>query len=153
MHVLWDFRKRLRCAVLRNSEATVQDVARQIIALYKAGGPMNHNTVLLLIDNLPKIGILQRDLVHCVASSRVDGDIPVVIILYCKRVIISDNQLWTGLFCLKELSDHEEKRFIEKEASMHQFHGQQTEGFHGFNVMRHNFSGEFVKKTDQPYHE
>ncbi|KAG5832687.1 hypothetical protein ANANG_G00293780 [Anguilla anguilla] len=147
MQVLWDFRKSLRCAVLRDSEAKIQEIARQIIALFQAGGPKNQNTVLLLIDNLPMADILQSSLVQCIASSRVDGNIPVVIILNCVR---SDCQDKADITCRMELSDGEKDQFIEKEASVRLSHGQNCEGFHGFNIMGNNFSEEYVKKVVSP---
>ncbi|KAG9329696.1 hypothetical protein JZ751_030048, partial [Albula glossodonta] len=56
MHVLWDFRKKLRCAVLRDDKSMVQDIANQVITLFQVGGPGKQNTVLLLIDNLSWAG-------------------------------------------------------------------------------------------------
>ncbi|KAJ8345903.1 hypothetical protein SKAU_G00300960 [Synaphobranchus kaupii] len=149
MQVLWDFRKKLRCAVLRDSEAQVQHIARQTIALFQAGGPENNTTVLLLIDNLPKADTLERGLVQCVASSRVHGKVPVVIILNCKRVVGGNGQSRTDIACRTELSYREKEQFIERESVL-LFRGQQSERFYGFNIMRRGFSEDYVREVIIP---
>ncbi|KAJ8367253.1 hypothetical protein AAFF_G00323700 [Aldrovandia affinis] len=150
MQVLWDFRKKLRCAVLRDSEAKAQDVARQAIALFHAGE--KQNTVLLLINDLPRMETLRRDLMECVPSSRVGGNIPVVIVLNCMR-ISGDSRIRNGVTLRTTLSEEEQNQFVEKEAQVRLLHGEQSKGFYGLNLMRHNFSREYVQSVIDPVKE
>uniref|UniRef100_A0A8C9V0N0 Sterile alpha motif domain-containing protein 9-like n=1 Tax=Scleropages formosus TaxID=113540 RepID=A0A8C9V0N0_SCLFO len=147
IHVMWDLRKTLRCAVVEDMAATPQDIARQTIALFKAGGTRKENTVLLLVDNMPKMESLQNVLVDAIAKEDTNINMPVVIILSCTRHLDSDN-----VTVKMNLSSEEQTRFDRKLEEIRSCHNEESSSFHGFNIMQQNFDKDYVQNVIGPIH-
>lgn len=154
MQVLWDLRKKLRCAVLidpscdemvqKDPLLETKTIAKQVIELFKEGGPQNQNTVLLLQDNVPMRHSLQDCIIREIAEQNISADYPVVIILQCKRTIFHSNDNDSVTLSCK-LTVREKGYFAAKEKKMRVHHGDKIECFHSFDILRHNFNAECVR--------
>ncbi|XP_062309273.1 sterile alpha motif domain-containing protein 9-like [Osmerus eperlanus] len=157
MQVLWDLRKKLRCAVLIDPSCdkcvtgkTVQKdplldtrtIAKQVIQLFKEGD--HPTTVLLLQDNEHMRYFLQDCIIREIAEQKINANIPVVIILKCERMIfISDDHDDVTLH--SELSAKEKGYFAAKEKHIQSHHREEPGSFHSFDIIRHNFDRSHVE--------
>ncbi len=151
MQVLWDLRKKLRCAQVIDSISDSQAIARQVIHLFNAGDSQNQNTVLLFVDNKEteenddmQFNSLQENLIQNIKKSNISANTPVVIILNCLR---KKNK--TGkekLMLCTSLSKEEQDNFNAKHTEVVQGHDRHKE-FHGFNIMQSNFSQTYITET------
>ncbi|XP_046906447.1 sterile alpha motif domain-containing protein 9-like isoform X2 [Hypomesus transpacificus] len=159
MQVLWDLRKKLRCAVLidpscdklvtgkpvqKDPLLDTRTIAKQVIQLFKEGGLNHQTTVLLLQDNEHTRYSLQESIIKEIAEQEINANIPVVIILKCKRMIfISDDHDDVSL--CSELTTKEEGYFAAKEKHIQSHHREQPGRFHSFDIIRHNFDRGHVE--------
>ncbi|XP_050957856.1 sterile alpha motif domain-containing protein 9-like [Labeo rohita] len=150
MQVLWDLRKKLRCAHAIDS-ADSKAIAQQVIHLFNAGGSQNQNTVLLFVDNIEteanedmQFNSLQENLIENIKQSNISASTPVVIILNCLR---KKNK--TGkekLMLCTSLSKEEQDSFNAKHAEVVKGH-ERHKKFHGFNIMQRNFSQTYITEA------
>ncbi|RXN09930.1 sterile alpha motif domain-containing 9-like protein [Labeo rohita] len=150
MQVLWDLRKKLRCAYAIDS-ADSKAIAQQVIHLFNAGGSQNQNTVLLFVDNIEteanedmQFNSLQENLIENIKQSNISASTPVVIILNCLR---KKNK--TGkekLMLCTSLSKEEQDSFNAKHAKVVKGH-ERHKKFHGFNIMQRNFSQTYITEA------
>lgn len=146
MQVLWDLRKTLRCAVLSSSTLDVKTIARQVIHLFTGGERGQQKTVLLLLNDEK----IQEDLPHAIKTEikkrKISVDKPVVIVLNCVRETYIEGQ--RGHVVLRtKLSPSEVSQFKKKQAEINQRYREEHPLFHGFNIMRSNFSKDYVQDT------
>uniref|UniRef100_A0A4W5N6R4 Uncharacterized protein n=1 Tax=Hucho hucho TaxID=62062 RepID=A0A4W5N6R4_9TELE len=152
MHILWDLRKELRCAVLVDPSSDKKDMGKQV-----QKDPLSDtrtiNTVLLLQDNEHLRDHLQDFLIREITEQKISAKFPVVIILQCIRsACIIDNEedesrTEADLLLKSSLSDKEKASFVSKEKLIQRHHRDEMGKLHGFNVMQHNFNEEYMRKT------
>ncbi|KAL4658193.1 sterile alpha motif domain-containing protein 9-like [Arapaima gigas] len=145
-HVMWDLRNTLRCAVVEDVTATPQDIARQTIALFKAGGEKKQNTVLLLVDNIPNMESLLFVLTDAVTEEDMHTNIPVVVVLKCVHVLDRDN-----VTLKTSLSLEERDLFDKKLEAIGDCYNEESKKFYAFNIMQQNFSEECVQNLSNSF--
>uniref|UniRef100_A0A8C1TAU5 Sterile alpha motif domain-containing 9-like protein n=1 Tax=Cyprinus carpio TaxID=7962 RepID=A0A8C1TAU5_CYPCA len=151
MQVLWDLRKKLRCAQVIDSTSDSKAIAQQVIHLFNARNSQNQNTVLLFVDNKEteendgmQFNSLRENLIQNIKQSNISANAPVVIILNCLR---KKNR--TGkekLMLCTMLSKEEQDNFNAKHTEVSQRHDRHKE-FHGFNIMQGNFSQTYITEA------
>ncbi|XP_071234704.1 sterile alpha motif domain-containing protein 9-like [Salvelinus alpinus] len=148
--VLWDMRKKLRCAFLTGATSDITAIARQVIHLFTAGDQGPQNTVLLLLEDERILENLQDAIMKEIAETNITTHRPVVIILNCVRKAVikqEDRNNSRNVILRTELSEAEKKQFEEKQIEISRSYSNEHKQFHGFNIMRENFSGDYVKET------
>uniref|UniRef100_A0AAZ3Q9Z6 Sterile alpha motif domain-containing protein 9-like n=1 Tax=Oncorhynchus tshawytscha TaxID=74940 RepID=A0AAZ3Q9Z6_ONCTS len=148
--VLWDMRKTLRCAVLTGPTSDITAIAKEVILLFTAGGQGHQNTVLLLLEDDRILENLQDAIIKEIAKRNIVTHRPVVIILNCvhKAVIKQEDHNKSRQVILRmELSEAEKQQFEEKQIEISRSYSNEHKQFHGFNIMRENFSEDYVKET------
>ncbi|KAG9274613.1 sterile alpha motif domain-containing protein 9-like isoform X1 [Astyanax mexicanus] len=142
MQVLWDLRKDFKCAIIKQSNEEPALIAEHIIQLFDNQDLDDKRTLLLLDDNSSE-GNLIESLNTQIVEKRISASVPVAIILNTKRkhTIMADGPLnLKNRLSSKELHD-----FELKEAEIKMKHSEEEmKQFHGFNLMRNNFSRRYV---------
>ncbi|XP_042185265.1 sterile alpha motif domain-containing protein 9-like [Oncorhynchus tshawytscha] len=148
--VLWDMRKTLRCAVLTGPTSDITAIAKEVILLFTAGGQGHQKTVLLLLEDDRILENLQDAIIKEIAKRNIVTHRPVVIILNCVRKAVikqEDHNKSRHVILRAELSEAEKQQFEEKQIEISRSYSNEHKQFHGFNIMRENFSGDYVKET------
>ncbi|NXA14943.1 SAM9L protein, partial [Sapayoa aenigma] len=151
MHILWDFRKQFRCAVLKNKPS---DIGTQVTTLLTCGA--NDNTgylpVLLLVDDFEEqenVSVLQKEIQAAVTEKNLWHGKPVVIILNCMRSQNPDESSTINLLnsvSLKYvLSDKEKRAFDQKLEDIEKIHSN-PDNFYSFMIMKKNFDPQYIEK-------
>lgn len=146
MHVLWDLRRKFRCAVVKNRIAKNEEIAAQVMQLLTYGkeDQSGCTPVLLLVDNWDDI----EDLKQCVLNSKRRRHTSLmVIILNCQRTQIPDessrNSRISNICITNKLSPQEQSMFSEKLKQLELYH-KKPETFYGFMIMTNNFSEAYI---------
>ncbi|XP_072526054.1 sterile alpha motif domain-containing protein 9-like isoform X2 [Salminus brasiliensis] len=138
MQVLWDLRKEFKCAIIRQSSAETEVIADHIVQLFEE----DNRTLLLLDDNSSEWNLIES-LNMQIVKRGVSATVPVAILLNTKRKHTITAE---GPLNLKtRLSSKELQDFELKEAEMKLKHSdEEMKQFHGFNLMKNNFSEQYV---------
>lgn len=151
MQVLWDLRKKFRCAKLLDHATETKAIAQQILRLFKAGGSENQNTVLLLLDNtfLSEDSLfranLEENLCDEIKANNITATIPVVIILRCLHQINLEERP-EDFILRSDLSVEERGEFERKQSDVIQKHGERHTQLHAFNIMLNDSSLGYVRE-------
>ncbi|KAI3375683.1 hypothetical protein L3Q82_003991 [Scortum barcoo] len=145
MKVLWDLRKKFRCAVLTGTTSDITNIAKEVVDLFTAGIRSNQNTVLLLLNDEQILENLQDSIRMEFAKQNIVARIPVVILLSCVRI---DRVLQGDHVVLqKKLSDSEKQKFNRKKEELSRRYREKCKTFHGFNIMQTDFSPDYIKQA------
>lgn len=147
MHVLWNLRRKFRCAVVKNNMESNKEIATQVMNLmiYGKQEQPGYVPVLLLVDNWEDV----TDLKQCmnVANNRKQHNSPMVIILNCERTQFpyesSRNSHFENVFITNKLSTKEQNLFSEKLEQLKIDH-KKPETFYAFMIMTNNFSEAYI---------
>uniref|UniRef100_A0A3Q2T8L7 Sterile alpha motif domain containing 9 n=1 Tax=Fundulus heteroclitus TaxID=8078 RepID=A0A3Q2T8L7_FUNHE len=147
MHVLWNVRRKFRCAVLKNCRATNNEIAAQAINLLTYGkqNQPGYTPVLLLVENWEDV----EDLKQCIlnASDKSEQNTLMVIILNCERTQFPDERSRSSnvpnIFLTNKLSSKEQRLFSEKLRQLKTDH-EKPETFYAFMIMTNNFSEAYI---------
>ncbi|XP_046698666.1 sterile alpha motif domain-containing protein 9 [Silurus meridionalis] len=152
MQLLWDQRKKLRCAKLLDSTMDTRVIAKQVLLLFRAGGLEKQNTVLLLLDgnytneeDLFQVK-LEEKLCDEIKANNITAAIPVVIILNC----LHHTDLTEGAQYVKlssKLSEAEKERYTTKQSSIIQNYGDRHTELYAFNIMQRNYDSSYVTEV------
>ncbi|XP_074518573.1 sterile alpha motif domain-containing protein 9-like [Halichoeres trimaculatus] len=143
MHVLWNLRRKFRCAVVKDNSATNQEVAAQVIYLltYGTQEESRYKPVLLLVDNWDDV----EDLKQCILKNQPNQLL--VIILNCERTRFPDessrNSRTANVSITNKLSIKEQSLFSEKSKQLKDSHDR-PETFYAFMIMTNNFSEDYI---------
>ncbi|XP_029382282.1 sterile alpha motif domain-containing protein 9-like [Echeneis naucrates] len=150
MQVLWDLRKKFRCAILTDSAGDVTNVANDVVRLFTAGRRRQYSAVLLLLNDDSNLEDLQDSIMAALAEQNVIARVPVAILLSCVRKEEVQNSEHVNL--RRELSDTEREKFDEKKEELSREYSHQHQQFHGFNILQTNFSPDYIRQacTDFP---
>eukprot|EP00062_Callorhinchus_milii_P002054 gi/632937832/ref/XP_007901256.1/ PREDICTED: LOW QUALITY PROTEIN: sterile alpha motif domain-containing protein 9-like [Callorhinchus milii] len=151
MHVLWELRKKVRCAVLRNSNGDFAEIGRQVINLVTYGGTpqSDYLPVLLLVDDfeeLENVHMLQNSIQSTVAEKGLRFERPLVIVLNCMRSQDPDRSSKSVLYSVTlkhELSKKEQHLFSSKLKEIEEYHTR-PEDFYSFMIMKTNFDKSYI---------
>ncbi|XP_034543334.1 sterile alpha motif domain-containing protein 9-like [Notolabrus celidotus] len=148
MHVLWNLRRKFRCAVVKNNSATNQQIAAQVINLLTYGKQeqSGYKPVLLLVDNWDDVEDLKQCIMN-VASVKKPHNQLLVIILNCERTRFPDessrDSRTANVFITNKLSTKEKVLFSEKFEQLKDNH-EKPETFYAFMIMTNNFSEDYI---------
>ncbi|CAJ1053394.1 Hypothetical predicted protein [Xyrichtys novacula] len=151
MHVLWNLRRKFRCAVVKNNTATNQEIAAQVINLLTYGKQeqSSYMPVLLLVDNWDDVEDLKQCILN-VASVKKQHNQLVVIVLNCERTRFPDessrNSRTANVLITNKLSIKEQSLFTEKFEQLKDNH-KKPETFYAFMIMTNNFSEDYIKNV------
>ncbi|XP_009934438.2 sterile alpha motif domain-containing protein 9-like [Opisthocomus hoazin] len=152
MHILWDLRKRFRCAVLKNNPS---DFGTQLTALLTCGA--NNDTdylpVLLLVDDFEEqenVYFLQKEIQAAITEKCIRYVTPLVIILNCMRSqnpdeISTINSL-NSISLKHMLSVKEQRAFEQKLKYIEEVHSD-VDNFYSFMIMKKNFDPQYIEKV------
>ncbi|MEQ2291690.1 hypothetical protein AMECASPLE_015526 [Ameca splendens] len=148
MHVLWNLRRKFRCAVVKNNRATNNDIAAQVIDLLTYGkqDQPGYTPVFLLVDNWEDVEDLKQCILN-VAGERWQQNTLMVIILNCERTHFpaesSRNSNIRNVFITNKLSSKEQSLFSGKLQQLKTDH-KKPETFYAFMIMTNNFSEDYI---------
>ncbi|XP_009948353.1 PREDICTED: sterile alpha motif domain-containing protein 9-like [Leptosomus discolor] len=152
MHILWDLRKRFRCAILKNKAS---DFGTQLTTLLTCGA--NNTTgylpVLLLVDDFEEqenVCLLQKEIQTAITEKFIPYVTPLVIILNCMRSQNPDESSTINLLnsvSLKHmLSEKEQRAFDQKLKYIEKVHSN-LDNFYSFMIMKKNFDPQYIEKV------
>ncbi|XP_030579771.1 sterile alpha motif domain-containing protein 9-like [Archocentrus centrarchus] len=148
MHVLWNLRRKFRCAVVKNNMESNKEIAAQVMNLLTYGKQEQpgYVPVLLLVDNWEDVEDLKQCILS-VASNRKQHNSLMVIILNCERtqfpVEMSRNSHFENVFITNKLSPKEQHLFSKKLEQLKVDH-EKPETFYAFMIMTNNFSEAYI---------
>ncbi|KAM3624456.1 uncharacterized protein V6R79_023731 [Siganus canaliculatus] len=146
MHVLWNLRRKFRCAVVKNSTATNSEIAIQVIKLLTYGREEQSGfvPVLLLVDNWDDV----EGLKHCILNASGQGNRHLMaIILNCERTSFpaksATQSCIANVVITNKLSAKEQGLFADKFDQLKAYH-EKPETFYAFMIMTNNFSETYI---------
>lgn len=153
MHIMWDFRKELRCAVLKDNKVSKEEVADQVTKLMKLenGKPC---TVLLLVDDSKETDTtyeLGNIIQKTAFNLSLDSTNPYkVIIFHCVRShnpqeLYKDHITTPCQYLTASLTEQEQHDFEKKLKELEATHNK-PENFYSFMLMKSNFNHEYTCK-------
>ncbi|XP_013013899.2 sterile alpha motif domain-containing protein 9 [Cavia porcellus] len=153
MHILWELRKKFRCAVLKNKTVDFSEIGEQVVSLitYGATNHQEYLPVLLLVDDFEEqdnVYLLQAAIQTAVAQKYIRYEKPLVIILNCAR---SQNPEKSAKIpdsiALRQKLSRKEKEAFELKLKEIKEHHKNFEDFYSFMIMKTNFNKEYIKKV------
>lgn len=155
MHVLWDSRKKFRCAVLRDSKEDLIEIGRQVIDLvtYETSCNSDYLPVLLLVDDfeeLENVHVLQNSIQSAVVEKGLRVEYPLVIILNCMRSqdpIKSRKMSVLESIALKHKLTVDEQHLFDLKLKEIEEHHTKPEDFYSFMIMKRNFDEKYIENV------
>ncbi|XP_010295006.1 PREDICTED: sterile alpha motif domain-containing protein 9-like [Phaethon lepturus] len=152
MHILWDLRKRFRCAVLKNKPS---DFGTQLTTLLTCGADNDtgYLPVLLLVDDFEEqeiVYFLQKEIQAAIAEKCIRYVTPLVIVLNCMRSQNPDESStinFLNSISLKHmLSEKEQRAFDQKLKYIEKVHPN-PDNFYSFMIMKKNFDPQYIERV------
>lgn len=153
MHILWELRKKFRCAVLKNKTVDFSEIGEQVTNLITYG-TTNHQEylpVLLLVDDFEEqdnVFLLQSSIQTAVAEKHIRYEKPLVIILNCMRSQNPEKsaKIPDSVALLHQLSPKEQRAFELKLEKIKKEYDN-FEDFYSFMIMKTNFNKEYIENV------
>ncbi|XP_075809482.1 sterile alpha motif domain-containing protein 9-like [Microtus pennsylvanicus] len=153
MHVLWDLKKKFRCAVLRNKAADFGEIGEQVSKLisYKAISHQDYIPVLLLVDDFEEqenTYVLQNAINSFIAEKGLRYEKTLVIILNCMRSQNPDEsaKLAESISLKYQLSPKEQRAFEAKLQEIEKEH-KNCENFYSFMILKDSFDPTYIQNV------
>lgn len=153
MHVLWDLKKKFRCAVLKNKTTDFEEIGEQVSKLisYKATNHQDYIPVLLLVDDFQEqenISILQNAINSFLAEKGLRYEKTLVIILNCMRSQNPDQsaKLADSISLKYQLSPTEQRAFEAKLQEIEKEY-KNCENFYSFMILKSNFDETYIENV------
>lgn len=153
MHILWELRKKFRCAVLKNKTEDFSEIGEQVTNLitYGATSRQEYLPVLLLVDDFEEqdnVYLLQASIQTAVANKHIRYEKPLVIILNCTRSQNPEKSAKApdSVALVHQLSDKEQRAFELKLTEIKEQH-ENFEDFYSFMIMKTNFNREYIENV------
>ncbi|XP_043821279.1 sterile alpha motif domain-containing protein 9-like [Dromiciops gliroides] len=153
MHVLWELKNRLRCAVLKNKTTTFEEIGEQVTNLitYGSNGQQDYLPVLLLVDDFEEqenVCLLQHCILTAVSEKGIQYEKPLVIILNCMR---SQNPKKSAknsdsIALINQLSPKEQRAFEAKLKEIEEQY-KNFEDFYSFMIVKKNFDEKYIENV------
>ncbi|XP_048195987.1 sterile alpha motif domain-containing protein 9-like [Perognathus longimembris pacificus] len=152
MHVLWDLKKKFRCAVLKNKATDFVEIQEQVSKLLTY--ETNHQDcipVLLLVDDFEEqenIYILQNTINSFLAETGLRYEKTLVIILNCMRSQNPEEsaKLADSISLKYQLSPKEQRAFEAKLEEIEKEH-KNCENFYSFMILKGNFDETYIENV------
>ncbi|XP_006272864.2 sterile alpha motif domain-containing protein 9-like [Alligator mississippiensis] len=155
MHVLWELKKKFRCAILKNKSLHFAEIGKQLANLitYGATNQEDYFPVLLLVDDFEEqenVYLLQNEIQSAITNNCIRYENPLVIILNCMRSQNpeeSSKSNGKNSIALKhQLSRKEQRAFEDKLKEIEKEH-QHPEDFYSFMIMKKNFDKVYIENV------
>ncbi|EGV95714.1 sterile alpha motif domain-containing protein 9-like [Cricetulus griseus] len=153
MHVLWDLKKKFRCAVLKNKATDFLEIGEQVSKLisYKATSHQDYIPVLLLVDDFEEqenTYILQNTINSFIAEKGLRYEKTLVIILNCMRSQNPDAsaKLADSISLKYQLSPKEQRAFEAKLQEIEKEH-KNCENFYSFMMLKGSFETTYIENV------
>ncbi|KAG8521673.1 Sterile alpha motif domain-containing protein 9 [Galemys pyrenaicus] len=153
MHILWELRKKFRCAVLKNKTEDFSEIGEQVTNLITYG-TTNHQEylpVLLLVDDFEEqdnVYLLQSSIQTAVDNKYIRYEKPLVIILNCMRSQNPEKcaKISNSIALIQQLSAKEQRAFEHKLKEIEEQH-KNFEDFYSFMIMKTNFNKKYIENV------
>ncbi|XP_053266394.1 sterile alpha motif domain-containing protein 9-like [Podarcis raffonei] len=155
MHILWELRKKFRCAVLKNKTVDFAEIATQLTTLltYGTSNKFDYLPVLLLVDDFEEqenVYLLQHAMQSAIAEKGIQYENPIVIILNCMRSQnpgeSSKSNSLNSIALKQKLSPKEQRAFEEKLKEIEEQYDH-PEDFYSFMIMKRNFDQQYIENV------
>lgn len=155
MHILWELRKKFRCAVLKNKTEDFSEIGEQVTNLITYGATNHHHQeylpVLLLVDDFEEqdnVYLLQTSIQTAVTNKYIQYEKPLVIILNCTRSQNPEKsaKIPDSVALVQQLSPKEQRAFELKLKEIKEQH-ENFEDFYSFMIMKTNFNKEYIENV------
>ncbi|GAB1290521.1 Sterile alpha motif domain-containing protein 9-like [Apodemus speciosus] len=153
MHILWELRKKFRCAVLKNKTEDFSEIGEQVTNLitYGATDHQEYLPVLLLVDDFEEqdnVYLLQASIQTAVSNKHIRHEKPLVIILNCTRSQNPEKsaKMPDSVALVQQLSVKEQRAFELKLTEIKEQH-KNFEDFYSFMIMKTNFNKEYIENV------
>uniref|UniRef100_A0A8C6WDW1 Sterile alpha motif domain-containing protein 9-like protein n=2 Tax=Nannospalax galili TaxID=1026970 RepID=A0A8C6WDW1_NANGA len=153
MHVLWDLKKKFRCAVLKNKTTDFEEIGEQVSKLisYKTNSHQDYIPVLLLVDDFQEqenTYILQNAINSYLAEKGLRYEKTLVIILNCMRSQNPDEsaKLADSISLKYQLSPTEQRAFEAKLQEIEKEY-KNCENFYSFMILKSNFDTSYIENV------
>uniref|UniRef100_A0A8C3K0K0 SAM9L protein n=1 Tax=Calidris pygmaea TaxID=425635 RepID=A0A8C3K0K0_9CHAR len=152
MHILWDLRKRFRCAVLKNKTS---DFGTQLTTLLTCGASNDtgYLPVLLLVDDFEEqenVSVLQKEIQTAITEKCIRYVTPLVIILNCMRSQNPDESSTINSLnstSLKHKLSQKEQRAFEWKLKCIEKEHPNPDNFYSFMIMKENFDPQYIENV------
>ncbi|XP_062982747.1 sterile alpha motif domain-containing protein 9-like [Elgaria multicarinata webbii] len=155
MHILWELRKKFRCAVLKNKTVDFAEIGTQLTTLIRYGtsNELDYFPVLLLVDDFEEqenVYLLQHAIQSAITAKGIIYENPLVIILNCMRSqnpgeSAKSNSL--NSIALKQKLNPKEQRAFEEKLKEIEDQYDNPEDFYSFMIMKKNFDQQYIEKV------
>nr|XP_056713795.1 sterile alpha motif domain-containing protein 9-like [Euleptes europaea] len=155
MHILWEMRKKFRCAVLKNKTVDFAEIGTQVTTLitYGTSNQFDYVPVLLLVDDFEEqenVYLLQHAIQSAITEKGIRYESPLVIILNCMRSQnpreSSKSNSLNSIALKQNLSVKEQRAFEEKLKEIEDQY-EDPEDFYSFMIMKKNFDQQYIEKV------
>ncbi|XP_037363830.1 sterile alpha motif domain-containing protein 9 [Talpa occidentalis] len=153
MHILWELRKKFRCAVLKNKTVDFSEIGEQVTNLitYGATNHQEYLPVLLLVDDFEEqdnVYLLQTSIQTAVANKYIRYEKPLVIILNCMRSQNPERcaKIANSIALIQQLSSKEQRAFELKLKEIEEQH-KNFKDFYSFMIMKTNFDKKYIENV------
>ncbi|KAL1764660.1 sterile alpha motif domain-containing protein 9 [Sigmodon hispidus] len=153
MHILWELRKKFRCAVLKNKTEDFSEIGEQVTNLitYGATSHQEYLPVLLLVDDFEEqdnVYLLQASIQTAVANKHIRYEKPLVIIINCTRSQNPEKsaKIPDSVALVQKLSEKEKRAFEFKLKEIKKQH-KNFEDFYSFMIMKNDFNKEYIENV------
>ncbi|CAK6434548.1 unnamed protein product [Pipistrellus nathusii] len=153
MHILWELRKKFRCAVLKNKTVDFSEIGKQVTNLitYGTANYQEYLPVLLLVDDFEEQGdiyLLQASIQTAITNKYIRYEKPLVIILNCVRSQNPEKcaKMSDSIALIQQLSPKEQRAFELKLKEIEEQH-KNFKDFYSFMIMKTNFNKEYIENV------
>ncbi|XP_012373928.2 sterile alpha motif domain-containing protein 9 [Dasypus novemcinctus] len=153
MHILWELRKKFRCAVLKNNTMDFAEIGEQVTNLitYEATNHQEYLPVLLLVDDFEEqdnVYLLQASIQTAVAKKYIRYEKPLVIILNCMRSQNPEKsaKIPDSIALIQQLSLKEQRAFERKLKEIEEQH-KNVKDFYSFMIMKTSFDEKYIENV------
>ncbi|XP_054847929.1 sterile alpha motif domain-containing protein 9-like [Eublepharis macularius] len=155
MHILWELRKKFRCAVLKNKTLDFAEIGTQLTTLitYGTSNQSDYLPVLLLVDDFEEqenVYLLQHAIQSAITEKGIRYENPLVIILNCMRSQnpgeSSKSNSLNSIALKQNLSVKEQRAFEEKLKEIEDQY-EHPEDFYSFMIMKKNFDQQYIENV------
>ncbi|XP_005667662.1 sterile alpha motif domain-containing protein 9 isoform X2 [Sus scrofa] len=153
MHVLWELRKKFRCAVLKNKMVDFCEIGEQVTNLitYGTASSQEYLPVLLLVDDFEEqdnVYFLQASIQTTIANKYIRYEKPLVIILNCRRSQNPEKSAKNpnSIALIQNLSSKEQRAFELKLKKIEEQH-KNFKDFYSFMIMKTNFDKKYIENV------
>lgn len=152
LNVLWDLKSKYKCCRIQR---ITKDTARQIFTLYELGEHHQNgkNPVLVMVDNEDDDKVIDlRKNIEEECDARGISEIICVFLLCIRRISVPQEHEKKKIILLHKLSQRECHFFLDKykilmERYSHSKDRVNPDSLLGLNIMKANFSEDYIKRT------